>query len=159
MAEKRKCLVVIRVRGVGDASPDVEKTLEALRLNRNCHITLVDNRPSILGMLKKVRNFVTWGEITKENILLLLKKRGKLVGNKKLDEEYAKKVGYKTLEDLADAVHKVEVEFQRLPDIKPVFRAHPPKKGYKGKIKKSYAAGGVTGHRGEAINKLLENMV
>lgn len=159
MAEKRKCLAVVRVRGVGDASPEIEKTLEILRLNRNCHITLVDSRPSFLGMLKKVRNFVTWGEVTKETILLLLKKRGRLVGNKKLDDEYAQKVGYKTLEELAQAMYKLEIEFQRLPNIKPVFRAHPPKKGYKGKIKKSYTVGGVTGYRGEAINKLIKNMI
>jgi len=159
MAEKRECLAVVRVRGVVGVSPEMKKTLGILRLNRNCHITLVDSRPSFLGMLKKVRHLVAWGEVTKENILLLLSKRGKLVGNKKLDEEYAQKVGYKTLEELAEAVCKLKVDFRHLPDIKPVFRAHPPKKGYKGKIKKSYAAGGVTGYRGKAINKLVENMV
>ena len=75
--EDRKCLAVVRVRGVGDASPQIEKTLELLHLNRNCHITLVDDRPSFIGMLKKVRDFVTWGEITKENIFLLYNKRGR----------------------------------------------------------------------------------
>lgn len=159
MTEKRKCLAVVRVRGVVDVSPEVEKTLRILRLNRNCHITLVDNRPSFFGMLKKVRSFVTWGEITRENILRLLNERGRLVGSKRLNDEYAQKVGYKTLEELAEAIHKLEIKFQHLPEIKPIFRAHPPKKGYKGKIKKSYAAGGVTGYRGDAINKLIENMI
>jgi large subunit ribosomal protein L30 len=159
MTEKLKCLAVVRVRGLSEASPDVRKTLEILRLNRNCHITLIDTRPSFIGMLKKVRNFVAWGEITKEAILLLLKERGRLAGNKKLNDEYAKKIGYKTLDELAEAIYKMETEFRHLPDIKPIFRAHPPKKGYKGKIKKSYAAGGVTGYRGEAINKLIETMV
>lgn len=159
MAEKRKCLAVVRIRGLSDVSPQIEKTLELLHLNRNCHITLVDNRPSFFGMLKRVRNFVTWGEITKENIFLLLKERGRLVGDKKLDDEYAQKIGYKNLEELAEAIYKLKVEFQRLPDIKPVFRAHPPKKGYKGKIKKSYNTGGVFGYRGEAINKLVKSMI
>ncbi len=159
MAEKLKCLAVVRVRGLSEASPDIRKTLEILHLNRNCHITLIDNRPSFIGMLKKVRNFVAWGEITKETILLLLKERGRLTGNKKLNDEYAQKVGYKTLEELAEAIYRMETEFQHLPDIKPIFRAHPPKKGYKKKIKKSYTAGGVTGYRGEAINKLIENMI
>jgi large subunit ribosomal protein L30 len=159
MSENRKYLAVVRVRGVGDASPQIKKTLENLRLNRNCHITLVDNSPSILGMLKKVKNFVTWGEVTKESIFLLLEKRGRLVGDKKLDDLYAQRIGYKTLKGLAEAIYELKTEFQDLPDIKPVFRAHPPKKGYKGKIKKSYTVGGVTGYRGEAINKLVENMI
>lgn len=150
---------MVRVRGTGNVSPEVEKTLEILHLTRNCHITLVDNRPSVVGMLKKARKFVTWGEITKENVLLLLKERGRLTGDKKLDDEYAQKVGYKTLEELAEAIYKLEAEFQSLPDVKPIFRAHPPRKGYKGKLKKTYNAGGVTGYRGEAINKLVESMI
>jgi large subunit ribosomal protein L30 len=159
MAEKGKCLAAVRVRGMGEASPDVEKTLKILHLTRNCHITLLDDRPSFRGMLKKVRHFVTWGDVSKETILSLLKERGRLVGDKKVDDEYAQRVGYKTLEELAEAIYKRETEFQRLPDIKPVFRAHPPKKGYKGKVKRSYNVGGVTGDRGEAIDKLVESMI
>jgi large subunit ribosomal protein L30 len=150
---------VVRVRGVGDASPEIEKTLKVLKLNRNCQITLVDNRPSFLGMLNKAKHFVTWGEITKESIFALLKERGRLVGNNKVDDEYAQRIGYKSLEDLAEAAYKLQAEFRHLPGIKPVFRAHPPKKGYKGKIKKSYAGGGVTGYRGRAINKLILSMI
>ena len=159
MVETRKCLAVIRVRGVGDASPDIEKTLRILCLTRNCHITLLDDRPSFLGMLKKVRRFITWGEINQENILTLLRERGRLVGNKRIDDAYAEKVGYKTLEKLAEAVYKLDTEFRKLPQVKPVFRAHPPKKGYKGKIKRSYNVGGVIGYRGKAINTLVENMI
>lgn len=158
MSEKRRCLAVVRVRGVGDASPKIERTLELLHLNRNCHITLVDSRSSILGMLKRARKFVTWGEASKESIALLLKKRGRLVGDKRVDEEYVKKAGFKDLEELAAAIYNLEVDLQRLTDFKPVFRGHPPKKGYKGKIKKSYNVGGVTGYRGEAINKLIVSM-
>ncbi len=159
MTEDRKCLAVVRVRGVGDASPEIEETLRVLGLNKNCQITLVDNRPSFLGMLNKVRNFVTWGEITEESILALLKERGRLAGNNKVNDEYAQQIGYRSLKDLAAATHKLRADFRHLPDIKPVFRAHPPKKGYKGKIKKSYAGGGVTGYRGQAINKLILNMI
>jgi large subunit ribosomal protein L30 len=159
MSNKPTCLAVIRIRGQVDMSPDVRTTLELLHLTRNCHITLVDNRASFLGMLKRVRNFVTWGEITQETLLLLLKERGRLTGNKTLSDDYAQRIGYKNLDELATAVYNQKVEFQRLPDIKPVFRAHPPKKGYKGKIKKSYTGGGVTGYRGEAVNELIRKMV
>jgi large subunit ribosomal protein L30 len=110
-------------------------------------------------MLHKVQNCVTWGEISKENIALLLKKRGRLVGDKKLTQEYTQELGYKSVSDLAEATYKVEVEYSRLPKVKPVFRLHPPKKGFKGKVKKSYAAGGVTGNRGEAINDLIKRML
>jgi len=109
-------------------------------------------------MLKKAHHFLTWGEISKETIALLLKKRGRLVGNKKLTDEYAKEIGYKTLDELAEALHKTKVEFSKLPKMKPVFRLHPPSKGYKGKVKKSFTTGGVTGYRGEDINNLIKKM-
>jgi len=159
MKEKLKCLVAVRVRGESDISQEIRDTLNMLRLTRNCHATLIDDRPSYTGMLHKVQNCVTWGEISKENIALLLKKRGRLVGDKKMTEEYAQELSYKSLGDLAEATYKVEVEYSRLPKIKPVFRLHPPKKGFKGKVKRSYAAGGVTGYRGEAINDLIKWMV
>ena len=110
-------------------------------------------------MLHKVKNYVTCGEISKENIALLLEKKGRLVGDKKLTDEYAHELGYKSLDGLSEATFKVEVEYSHLRKVKPVFRLHPPKKGFKGKVKRSYAAGGVTGYRGEAINDLIKRMV
>ena len=159
MPEQRKCLAVVRVRGVSDVFHEIKQTMELLHLHRNCHATLVDNRPAYLGMLKKAQNYLTWGEISKENIALLLKKWGRLVGNKRLTDEYAKEIGYKSLDELAEAIYKTEVEFSKLPRIKPVFRLHPPSKGYKGKVKRSYTTGGVTGYRGEDINNLIKRMI
>jgi len=151
--------VAVRVRGMSDISQEVKDTLSMLRLNRNCHATLVDDRPAYNGMLRKSKDYLTWGEVSQENIALLLKKRGRLVGDKKLTDEYAKELGYKSLDDLAEAIFKAEVECSSLPKVKPVFRLHPPKKGFKGKIKRSYAAGGELGYRGDAINELLKRMV
>jgi len=159
MEQPKKCLVVVRVRGVSDIFREVKKTMNMLHLGRNCHATLVDNRPSYLGMLQKAKNYLTWGEISKETLSLLLKKRGRLVGNKKLTDGYAQEVGKKSIDELAEALFIGDVDFYGLPNIKPVFRLHPPSRGFKGKVKQSYAAGGVTGYRGEAINRLLEHMI
>jgi len=159
MEQPRKCLAVVRVRGVSDIYREIKETMNMLHLGRNCQATLVDDRPSYLGMLQKAQNYLTWGEISKETLALLLKRRGRLVGNKKLTEEYAQKVGKKSLDELAEALYKGELEFSRLSNVKPVFRLHPPSKGFKGKVKRSYASGGVTGYRGKAINSLLEQMI
>lgn len=156
--QEGKCLVVVRVRGISDIFREIKDTLKMLHLTRSCHATLIANRPSYIGMLKKVKDYVAWGEVSKETIALLLRERGKIIGDKKLTDEYAKKNGYKSLDDLADALYSLKAEYASLPDVKPIFRLHPPRKGFKGKVKKSYAAGGVTGYRGEAINTLIENM-
>jgi large subunit ribosomal protein L30 len=157
--QQHKCLAVVRVHGIGDVSGEIKQTMKMLHLNRNCHATLVDNRRDYMGMLQKSQNYLTWGEISKETLSSLLQKRGRLLGNKKLTEEYAQEVGRKSLDDLVEAIFKGEVEFTRLPNVKPVFRLHPPSSGFKGKIKKSYRSGGVTGYCAEAINDLLKQMI
>jgi len=157
--ESRKCIAAVRVRGIISAPLQVRETLEMLNLKRNNYAVLIDNRPSFLGMLKTAQSFVTWGEISKETLIALLKERGRLAGNKRLTDDYAKKLGYASLEELAEAIYNCKVEYWKLPNIQPYFRLHPPTKGFKGKIKKGYGMGGELGYRGEKINELLERMI
>jgi large subunit ribosomal protein L30 len=110
-------------------------------------------------MLQRVNNYVTYGEPTKETVTMMLQKRARLAGGKKLTDEYLQKAGYKSIEDLAEAIINCKVAYQKLPDTQPLFKLHPPSKGYKGKTKKSYNAGGEAGYRGEAINELVKRMV
>jgi len=159
MEKPGKCLVVIRVRGVSDVYKEISETLKLLNLTRNCHAVLIDDRPAYLGMLKKARDYITWGEISEDNLLALLKSRGRLIGDKKLNDEYAKKLGYSGLEGLAKALYTLKIEYKSLPGVKPVFRLHPPSKGFRGKIKRDFTVGGVTGYRGAAINDLLKRMM
>jgi large subunit ribosomal protein L30 len=155
----QKCLVAVRIRGISDIPQETRDTLMMLRLTRNCHATLLDSRPAYSGMLQKSKNCVTWGEASKETIVQLLKKRGRLAGDNKLTDEYVKELGYESLVDLAEAIFNVDVEFSSLPGVKPLFRLRPPSKGFKGKVKKSFSAGGEAGYRGEAINDLLKRML
>ncbi len=161
MTEKtaeRKCFAVVKVRGTISALREARETLELLRLARTNNAILIDNRPSFMGMLYRVQNYVTWGEVSKETVALMLQKRGKLAGGKKLTDESVETLGYKSIDGLAEAIAKCKTQYQKLPNVQPVFKLHPPKKGFKGKTKKSYAAGGEAGYRGEAINDLIKRM-
>ena len=96
-AEERKCFAVVKVRGTISAQREARETLDMLRLARTNNAVLVDNRPSYMGMLYRVQNYVTWGEASKETVALLLKERGRLAGGKKLTDETAEKLGYKSI--------------------------------------------------------------
>jgi large subunit ribosomal protein L30 len=157
--KERKCICAVRVRGTVRASRDVRETLQMLRLTRNNYAVLIDNRQSFIGMLKGAQNFITWGEASKEIVDMLIRKKGKLAGNKKLTEEYAQTANFKSLDELAEAIFNCSVEYRKLPNMQPVFKLHPPTKGFKGKIKKNYGTGGELGYRGEKINELIERMV
>jgi large subunit ribosomal protein L30 len=135
------------------------ETLQMLHLTRNNYGVLVDNRPSFLGMIRSAQSYATYGEPSKDIVALLIKERGRLAGDKKLTDEYAQKIGYGSLEELIEAVFDCRVEYWRLPSIQPFFRLHPPKKGFKGKIKKGYGSGGELGYRGDRIGELLKRML
>lgn len=157
--EKPKCIVAIRVRGVVRGSREARETLRMLHLARNNYAAVLDNRPSFLGMLKAAQNFITWGEISRETLRVLIAKRAHMKGDKKLTEEHMHKMGYGTIDDLVEAVFNCKVEYWRLKDATPFFRLHPPSKGFKGSVKKSFAAGGESGYRGGDIDKLISRMI
>lgn len=157
--EQNKTIAVVRVRGTVSAQKEARETLSLLHLDHTNHAILIDDRPSYKGMLQRVGNYVTWGEVTKETVSEMLQKRARLLGNKKLDEEYLIKIGYKTFDELAEALINGKVEHGKLPFMTPLFKLHPPTKGYKGKTKKTFRQGGEAGYRGEAINALVTRMV
>jgi len=152
-------LAVIRIRGTVDVDPDSEYTLRLLRLVKKFHAVIVDDNEVYKGMLRKVQSYVTWGEIDKDTLALLLKKRGRVVGDKRLSEEFLRKYGFDNVEELAQALLEGKVSLKDLPGLKPVFRLHPPKGGFKGSIRKQYGNNGELGYRGKAINELLKRMI
>jgi len=152
-------LAVIRLRGIVGVPGDVEATLKMLRLHKVNHATLVEDTPSYRGMLLKASGYITYGEVNKETLTELLRKRGRLVGNKPVTDEYAKKLGFTGLEELAEALLEGRVKVKDLPGLKPVFRLHPPSGGFKRSVKKPIGAGGELGYRGAEINELLKKMM
>lgn len=150
--------VVIRVRGTTGVIRKIADNLDMLRLNRINHAVLVEETPSYEGMLQKGKDYITWGEVDAETVAEMIAKRGKIVGGAKVTDEYLKEnTDYDSIEALAEALINSEVKLADL-NIKPVFRLHPPRKGYEG-IRFSYNEGGSLGYRGEEIKDLVKRMV
>jgi len=161
--QEKKRLAVIRVRGKVHLRGDISDTMKLLNLTRVNHCVVVDNRVQYLGMINKAKDYITWGEIDAKIMNKLLSKRGMLTGNKKLTDDYISKnenINYNSIEELSTGIVDFNAEFKDVPDLKPVFRLRPPKKGYdRGGIKHPYSLGGALGYRGEKINELLERMI
>lgn len=149
---------VIRIRGIIGVRKDIQETLRHLRLVRKFHCVLVPNDETHVGMLKKAKDYITWGEIDLDTLEELLRKRGRLIGDKPITDEYAQKIGYKDVRDLAKAILDGKIKYKELPDIKPVFRLTPPRGGFKS-TKHPFKVGGDLGYRGTAINDLLRRMM
>ena len=83
-------IAVVRIRGSKGVRKEIKDTMKMLRLYKQNNCIIVDNKPNLIGMLKKVKDYVTWGETNEETFKELLSKRGRIVGKKKLTEDYLK---------------------------------------------------------------------
>jgi len=152
--------LVIRVRGTTGVNRDIADTLKMLRLHRINHAVLVEDNPSYKGMLQKAKDYITWGEVNNETLSEIISKRGEFIGGVRVTDEILAELtensGYSSIEDLANSLINGSVKATDI-DMKPVFRLHPPRKGYEG-IRLSIKEGGSLGYRGELINDLAVKM-
>jgi large subunit ribosomal protein L30 len=153
-----KTTIVIRIRGGIDCPHFVKDTMKMLRVDRTNCATILRETPSYLGMLRKAKDYITWGEVSVETIKLVLEKRGRLIGDKQITDEAIKELGYEGIEALAEKIKSGELDFSNLAGIKPFFRMHPPKKGFKRTVKRPFRDKGELGNRGEAIDELVKRM-
>ncbi|MFX1509757.1 MAG: 50S ribosomal protein L30 [Promethearchaeota archaeon] len=152
-------LAVIRIRSSIGLRQETKDTLSLLSLSRVNHAVILDKRPTFLGMLQQAKDALTWGEIDAPTLSRLLRKRGRLLGDKPVTDEYvAKHSQYKTIDEYAKALVSKKEETLALPKLKKVFRLHPPSKGFHGSLKRTIQQKGELGYRGEDINALLKRM-
>ncbi len=150
-------LAVVRVRGIVGVSPKVKDTLLKLRLHHKNSCVVVPSIPDRVSMVKRAKDFVTFGEIDEETFSELLIKRGKLASNKPLTDSYLKSKGGASFVKDFIAGKKT---LKDMPGVKPWFRLSPPRKGFeRGGIKKPFSIGGALGYRGKKINDLLRRMI
>jgi large subunit ribosomal protein L30 len=149
---------VIRIRGEAGLRKEIRDTLRMLRLKAPNNCVLVPETESYKGMLEKCKDVCTWGEIEKETLIKLLKKRLRSEGDRRVDEKLLKEVtGFNSFEEFAEALLSGKNMLKDFKKLKPVFRLTPPSKGFKS-VKEAYPKGDL-GYRGKEINELVERMM
>lgn len=144
--EKNLKIAVIRVRGPVRVSKEINYTLDMLHLERVNACTVVEASPVIYGMLRKVKDYITYGEIDEPTYKALIEKRSEPYKGRLTDSKG--KIQYNKF---------ITVDGKKL---KPFFRLNPPRGGYERKgIKWSFKQGGALGYRGKEINKLIMKMI
>jgi len=139
-------LAAVRIRGLTMVNTKIQDTMKMLRLYKSNFCTVLPNTPIYIGMLKKAKDYITWGEIDNETFKMLVEKRGEEFKGRETDNK--KKIKYN---DFFVTENK---------KIKKYFRLSPPRKGFERKgIKHSFKDGGALGYRGAAINDLIKRMV
>ncbi|MEM5777229.1 MAG: 50S ribosomal protein L30 [Candidatus Aenigmatarchaeota archaeon] len=148
---------VVRIRGWVKTRKEINDTLEMLKLKRNNNCVLLPEIPQYKGMLNKVKDYVTFGEIEKDILVELLMKRCEIQGGKLTKENIKEITKFDSFEKFAQALIDGKAKLRDFRKIKPVFRLNPPKRGFKSK-RLPYPKGDL-GYRGKDINVLLKRMI
>ena len=149
---------IVQVRGVVNTRRDIKDTLKMLRLHHINHCVFVPDTPENLGMIRKVKDYVAYGEVDEGTVTTLLETRGKVTGDVPLTDDYVREHStYASIAEFAKALASGNARLSDMPGMKPVLRLHPPRKGYK-TIKRTFPQGGALGYYGTEINALLYKM-
>jgi len=127
--KSNQMIAVIRIHGQPKLKNEIRETLDRLRMRKKLVCVLIDEKDKIkMGMLKKVKEYVAYG---------------------KIDEKMKKELESKRGETIKTGVDKGK--------LKPFFRLHPPRGGFKKSTKVAHPQGILGGH--EDISKLLGRML
>ena len=89
----------------------------------------------------------------------MIRARGRIAGDSPVTDDFLKeKSEFATVDDMAKAIIENDYRMKDVEGAKPVFRLHPPVKGYEGN-KRSFQNGGALGYRGAKINDLVNRML
>ena len=145
-------VAIIRIAGQQGLTRDKKDTLKMLNLHKKNTCVVLENSGTLVGMLTKIKDLVTWGEIDEPTFKSLVEKRGRMPGNKPVSS-----VDISTFsKDFISGKKKIK----DVKGLKKFFRLNPPRKGYGRKgIKIPFSRGGALGDRKEKINDLIKRML
>ena len=149
-------LAVVRIGGQAGLRKDVKNTLKMLKLDAVHNCVILPNTPDYKGMVEKVKNHVAYGEIDKQTLVEVLRKRLRSSDNEKITD-LKPLTGHNSHEELADDLLSGKVKLSQFKKLQPVIHLTSPSKGFKS-TKSQYPEGDL-GYRGNEIKSLLERMI
>lgn len=153
-------IAIVRISGEHGLTKEIKTTFKLLNLHKKYTCVIVPNSPEVIGMLKRIKDYTTWGELNKETISMILEKRGRIHGNQPLTKEYVKEKTKLEFDQLIEEINSDKKKIKDVPGLKSFFRLTPPRGGFERKgTKKPFSIGGVLGYRKEKINDLVKRML
>ena len=154
MREVAGAYLVVRIKGQADVPHWATTTMSLLRLDKKYRATILQAKDNTLGMLNKVKHYVSWIELDASLAKDLLDKKGRKSGYQKISPEDLKELGFNSTDELAAALADGKANLSKLKPLKPWFALSPPRHGFKRSTKRLYGQKGVLG-----LNKELDSIV
>lgn len=152
-------------------------TLENLHLNKKFRATIIPENEQTLGMLRKIKELVSWTSVDDAFIKEFIEKKGRVSASRlvttttttttataateQLDNNRNsenKELRTADLNQVVSTLSQNQTYLSKISGIKPWFALNPPKGGFKKKSKRSYSQNGILGDNKELIS-LVKRMM
>ena len=150
--------LVVRIKGQADVPYWATTTMELLKLEKKYRATILPAKENTLGMLNKVKHYVSWIELDADLAKELIDKKARKSGYKKITPEDLKELGFASSDELGKALSDGKATLSKLKPLKPWFALAPPRYGFKRSTKRLYGQKGVLGENKE-LGTIVRNMM
>lgn len=150
--------LVVRIKGQADVPHWATYTMSLFKLEKKYRATILPEKYNTLGMLDKVKHYVSWVELDAELAKELLDKKARKSGYKKVTQEDLKELGFADTGELATALSEGKAVLSKLKPLKPWFALAPPRRGFKRSTKRLYGQKGILG-KNKDLGELVRNMI
>jgi large subunit ribosomal protein L30 len=150
--------LVVRIKGQADVPYWAATTMTLLKLDKKYRATILPAKENTLGMLNKVKHYISWIGLDVDLAKDLLDKKGRKSGYKKITVEDLKELGFNSIDDLAAALTEGKATLSKLKPLKPWFALAPPRHGFKRSTKKLYGQKGMLGLNAE-LGTIVRRMI
>lgn len=174
--------LVVRMKGTVNVPRWANLTLESLHLDKKFRATIIPENEQSLGMLRKIKEWVSWSSVDDSFIREFVEKKGRISASRLVmsttatgttdamgdssssskedtgGNDSSQKSQNVDLDKVASAISQNQLYLSKIPGIKPWFALSPPKGGFRKKSKRSYSQNGILGENKELIS-LVKRMM
>ena len=163
--------LVVRMKGTVNVPRWANLTLENLHLNKKFRATIIPENEQTLGMLRKIKELVSWTSIDDAFIKEFVEKKGRVTASRLITTTTAKteqadnnrnsennELQNADISQVVSTLSQNQTYLSKISGIKPWFALNPPKGGFKKKSKRSYSQNGILGDNKELIS-LVKRMM
>ncbi len=164
--------LVVRMKGTVNVPRWANLTLENLHLNKKFRATIIPENEQTLGMLRKIKELVSWTSIDDAFIKEFVEKKGRVSASRLITTQLRLKQNRSDnnrnsennelqnadISQVVSTLSQNQTYLSKISGIKPWFALNPPKGGFKKKSKRSYSQNGILGDNKELIS-LVKRMM
>ena len=132
--------------------------MEMMKLERKYRATILPAKENTLGMLNKIKHYVSWTALDPDLAQEILEKKARKSGYRKITAEDVTRLGFDGLPHMARALSSGEAVLSKLKPLKPWFALAPPRHGFRRSTKRLAGQKGILGRNndlGDIVRRMM----